>query len=193
MIVLGLTGSIGTGKSTIAKFFRDEGIPVFDADEECHKLQAAGSPTTIAIEKRFPGTTTPKGGVDRQKLAEHINSDQDLADLEAILHPKVEEARQQFIVNHAGSKLVVLDIPLLFEKGGWQKVDKIVVASAPPDLQKARALARPGMTEEKLAFILSKQLPDVQKRRKAHFILFTSKPLTTTKHEVQRLIAQLLH
>ncbi|MCB2089405.1 MAG: dephospho-CoA kinase, partial [Sphingomonadaceae bacterium] len=144
--ILGLTGSIGMGKSTVAEMFRRAGVPVFDADAEVHRLQGPGGELLPEIEAAFPGTTGPEG-VKRAELgAQVFGDDAALARLEAIVHPAVAARRQDFLIEHGGAPMVVFDIPLLFEKGGWEQVDAVVVVSAPADIQRARVLARPGMT-----------------------------------------------
>ncbi len=147
VIILGLTGSIGMGKSTVAAMFEAEGVPVFDADAEVHRLQGPGGALVAAIEAAFPDTTG-ENGVDRTTLGEAVFGDPAaFARLEAIVHPAVEQARAAFLAAHAAAPLVVLDIPLLFETGGLMRVDKVAVVSAPGEAQRARVLARPGMTE----------------------------------------------
>jgi len=192
MIVLGLTGSIGMGKSTVAKMFADEGIPVFDADAAVHQLHAPGGRLVGAIEREFPGTTGANG-VDRTALGAAVLGDSDkLARLEAITHPAVAEARAAFLAAHADSPLVVLDVPLLFEAGGWSAVDRIAVVSAPEDVQRARVLARSGMTPERFESIRARQLPDEEKRARAHFVIPTGGTLDETRAEVRRVIACLV-
>lgn len=188
-IVIGLTGSIGMGKSTVAKMFADEGVPVFDADAVVHQLQGPEGALVAAIEARFPGTTGSKG-VDRTALAERVLGEPEaLQNLEALIHPAVARERARFIADHADAPLVILDIPLLFEAGGAGSVDKIVVVSAPADVQCARVLARPGMTPGKLAHILSRQMPDEEKRARADFIVPTGGSLDATRDTVRRIIA----
>lgn len=189
MIVLGLTGSIGMGKSTVAAMFADEGVPVFDADAAVHRLQGPAGALVERIEALFPGTTG-ETGVNRTSLAERVLGDSEaLARLEALVHPAVAGERQGFLDRHREAKIVVLDIPLLFEKGGSAAVDKIAVVSAPPEIQRARVLARPGMSEEKLARILELQLADAEKRARADFIIPTGGPLEETRDSVRRIIA----
>jgi dephospho-CoA kinase len=189
MITLGLTGSIGMGKSTVAAMFADEGVPVFDADAEVHALQGPGGALVAAIEAEFPDTTTELG-VDRTLLGEAVFGDAAaFARLEALVHPAVAERRAQFLAAHADAPLVVLDIPLLFEAGGWQAVDRIAVVSAPPAVQRARVLGRPGMTESRFESILAKQLPDAEKRARADFVISTAGPLTETRDRVRAVIA----
>ena len=189
MIVLGLTGSIGMGKSTVAKMFEEEGVPLFDADAAVHRLQGPGGALVRAIEARFPGTTT-EAGVNRTALAERVLGESgELQWLERLIHPAVARERESFLAAHADAPLVVLDIPLLFEKGGWDKVDRIAVVSAPPDVQRARVLARPGMTEAKLEKILALQLPDPEKRARADFVIPTGGDLSTTRSAVWEIVA----
>ena len=189
MITLGLTGSIGMGKSTVARMFADEGIPLFDADAVVHRLQGPEGALVAEIESRFPGTTGPEG-VDRGALAERVLGEREaLQNLEALIHPAVAREREAFLASHADAPLVLLDIPLLFEKGGWDAVDKIAVVSAPPDVQRARVLERPGMTAEKLERILSLQLPDAEKRARADFVIPTGGDFATTRAAVREIIA----
>ena len=188
-IALGLTGSIGMGKSTVAQMFADAGVPVFDADAAVHALQGRGGRIVAAIEARFPDTTNADG-VNRTALAEAVFADASaLAALEAIVHPAVAEERAAFLAHHRGAPLVVLDVPLLFEAGGWQTVDRIAVVSAPADIQRARVLARPGMTVARFEAILAKQLPDAEKRARADFVILTSGSLDETRAAVARVIA----
>jgi dephospho-CoA kinase len=189
MIVLGLTGSIGMGKSTVARMFADENVPVFDADATVRMLQGAGGALVAEIEATFPGTTGPEG-VKRDVLAERVLHDRAiLKRLEAIVHPAVGRAREAFLSEHAARPLVVLDIPLLFETGGDASVDKVAVVSADPDIQQMRTLARPGMTPEKFARILVQQTPDSEKRKRADFIIPTDVEMEETRASVRRIIA----
>ena len=189
MITLGLTGSIGMGKSTVARMFEEEGVPVFDADAAVHRLQGAGGALVREIEAHFPGTTG-EAGVDRTALAEAVLGESEkLQRLEALIHPAVAREREAFLAAHAGGALVVLDIPLLFEKGGWDKVDRVAVVSAPADVQRARVLARPGMTEAKFDRILALQMPDSEKRARADFVIPTGGELSTTRAAVRAIIA----
>ncbi|WP_298199515.1 dephospho-CoA kinase [Novosphingobium sp.] len=189
--VLGLTGSIGMGKSAVAAMFQGLGVPVFDADAAVHRLQGPGGALLPAIEAAFPGTTGPDG-VDRARLGAQVFGDPArLAALEAIVHPEVARLRRAFLAEHARSPLVVFDIPLLFEKGGSDLVDAVVVVSAPAAAQRARVLARPGMTEEKFARILALQLPDADKRARADHIIDTGTSLAETRHAVQALVHRL--
>jgi dephospho-CoA kinase len=189
MIRLGLTGSIGMGKSTVAAMFADEGVPVFDADAVVHQLQGPDGALVAAIETHFPGTTG-SGGVDRTSLAEAVLGDSEqLARLEKLIHPAVAAERETFLENHKHAPLVLLDIPLLFEKGGWAQVDKIAVVSAPADTQRARVLARPGMTEDRFEKILALQMPDETKRGRADFVIPTGGSVADTKDAVRAVIA----
>ncbi|MEZ5681023.1 MAG: dephospho-CoA kinase [Erythrobacter sp.] len=190
-LIVGLTGSIGMGKSTVAAMFEAAGVPVFDADAEVRAMQAAGGELLPAIEAAFPGSTGPDG-VLREKLGEQVFGDKlALARLEAIVHPAVARKREAFLIEHAGAAVVVFDIPLLFEKGGAAAVDRVVVVSAPAEAQRARVLARPGMTEEKFAHILSLQVPDVEKRERADHVVDTGTSIEETENEVIDLIAEL--
>jgi len=192
MIKLGLTGSIGMGKSTVAKMFAEEGIPVFDADAEVHKLQGPAGRVVAAIEARFPGTTGEEG-VNRTALAEAVlGDDAAMKALEAIVHPAVGEERAAFLTEHAAAPVVVFDVPLLFETGGQRAMDKVAVVSAAPDVQRARTLQRPGMSEGKFDAILARQVPDEQKRAQADFVIPTDVPLEETRAHVRRVIACLV-
>jgi dephospho-CoA kinase len=189
---LGLTGSIGMGKSTVAAMFAEAGIPVFDADAAVHRLQGPAGRVVAAIEAAFPSTTGPNG-VNRIALAEAVLGDPDaVRRLERIVHPAVGEERAAFLAEHATAPLVVFDVPLLFETGGDKAVDKVAVVSAAADVQRARVLARPGMTAAKLEAILARQLPDAEKRARADFIIPTDVPLAETRAAVERVIACLL-
>ena len=189
-MIIGLTGSIGMGKSTVAAMFADEGVPVFDADATVHRLQGAGGRLVPAIEAAFPGTTVD-GAVDRVKLGAAVfGNDAAIKRLEAIVHPAVGEERAAFLAEHAG-KRVAFDVPLLFETGGDQRVDSIVVVSAAPDVQRARVLARPGMTAEKFAAILARQTPDAEKRARAHHVIRTDTSIDETRAQVRAVLASL--
>ena len=190
--ILGLTGSIGMGKSTAAAMFEREGAPVFDADAEVHRLQGPGGALVAAIEARFPGTTGANG-VDRQKLgARVLGNAHELAALEAIVHPAVGKAQKRFLARHRARDLVVLDIPLLFEKGGWRKVGAIAIVSAPAWMQRRRVMRRPGMTAAKLKAIRRLQVPDRVKRSRADFIIETGRPKSETHRQI-RFIASCFH
>jgi dephospho-CoA kinase len=188
-LILGLTGSIGMGKSTVAGMFRAERVPVFDADAEVHRLQGPGGRLVAAIEALHPGTTGAQG-VDRAVLGPIVLADPHaLARLERLIHPEVALAQRAFLRRYRTRDLVVLDIPLLFEKGGWRDVDAIAVVSAPAEIQRRRVLGREGMTAERFAAILRLQTPDAQKRRRADFVIDTSGSLIATRRQVRRLVA----
>jgi len=190
--ILGLTGSIGMGKSAVSAMLREEGVPVFDADAEVHRLQGPGGALLPAIEAAFPGTTGAQG-VDRPKLGAAVfGKPEALARLEAIVHPAVGAARAGFLADHAAVPLVVFDVPLLFEKGGWESVDGVAVVSAPAEMQAQRVLARPGMTAEKFAQILALQVPDAEKRARADFVIDTGVTLAETQGAVKALVGRLL-
>lgn len=189
MIILGLTGSIGMGKSTVARMFADEGVPLFDADAAVHALQGSGGALVGAIGAAFAGTTGA-GGVDRARLGDRVLGDPAaLARLEALVHPAVAAARAEFLATHADAPVVVLDIPLLFEKGLESSVDKVAVVSAAAEVQRARTLARPGMTPAKLDAILVHQLPDAEKRARADFVIETGGSFDETKAAVRHILA----
>lgn len=191
-IVVGLTGSIGMGKSTVAAMFADLGAPVFDADAVVHALQGPGGRIVPAIEAAFPGTTGPSG-VDRPALsAAVLNDDASMRRLEAIVHPAVGEERARFFADHPDAPIVVLDIPLLFETGGDARVDKVVVVSASSEVQRARVLARSGMSAAKFEPILARQMPDAEKRARADFVIATDVPLEQTRDAVARVVACLV-
>ena len=187
-LILGLTGSIGMGKSTVAAMFEALGVPVFDADREVRAMQGPSGALVYAIEQAFPGSTD-EDGVLREKLGEQVFGDRAaLTRLEAIVHPAVAQARKQFLQHHADAPLVVFDIPLLFEKGGADEVDTVVVVSAPTEIQRARVLARTGMTEDKFAAILALQLPDAEKRARADYLIDTGTTLEETQASVSQLV-----
>jgi dephospho-CoA kinase len=188
LFILGLTGSIGMGKSAVALMLRELGVPVFDADAVVHRVQGPGGKLLPAIEAAFPGTTGP-GGVDRQALGARVFDDRAaLARLEAIVHPAVAEERATFLIEHGGEPLVVFDIPLLYEKGDGSGLDAVVVVSAPAEMQRQRVLARPGMTPEKFAQILRLQVPDAEKRVRADHVIDTGVTLAQTRAEVAALV-----
>ena len=189
MKTIGLTGSIGMGKSAVAQMFADEGIAVFDADAAVRRLQGPGGRLLPAIEAAFPGTTGPHG-VDRAELGARVfGDDAAIKRLEAIVHPAVGEERAAFLARHADDDMVVFDIPLLFETGGDRNVDLVVVVSADAATQQARVLARPGMTRERLAEILARQTPDAEKRARADHVIATDCPMDQTRAAVRRVIA----
>lgn len=189
--ILGLTGSIGMGKSAVALMLRELGVPVFDADAAVHALQGPGGALVPAIEAAFPGTTSPEG-VLRQELGARVFGDAGaLARLEAIVHPAVGRMREAFLIEHAGQPIVVFDIPLLFEKGHGAGLDAVMVVSAPAAAQRARVLARPGMTPDKFAHILDLQVPDAEKRARADFIVDTGVTLEETRAQVAALVRRI--
>jgi dephospho-CoA kinase len=188
MFVLGLTGSVGMGKSTTARFFAEAGVPVHDADAVVHRLYEKEA--VAAIEAAFPGTTLD-GTVDRKLLSARVVGDAAaFKRLEDIVHPLVHEAERRLVAEaqERGEKVAVLDIPLLFETAGEQRVDAVVVASAPPEVQKARVLGRPGMTLGKLEAILSRQMPDAEKRRRADFVVDTSQGFDAARAQVRAIL-----
>ncbi|WP_295894775.1 dephospho-CoA kinase [uncultured Bartonella sp.] len=192
MIILGLTGSIGMGKSTTAGFFADAGIAVYNADEAVHELYKS-APVIQWFKQNFPKCLTD-GQIDREKLSQEIIADPEKLELlEKYIHPLVREKEKAFVKNHRdkGDKLVVLDIPLLFEKGPEGRVDKIVIVSAPKSIQRQRVLARPGWSDKKFDHILSRQIPDREKRKRADFVIDTGQGLDHAKAEVGLLIQQL--
>ena len=189
--ILGLTGSIGMGKSAVAAMLRDLDVPVFDADAAVHELQGPDGACLAAIERAFPGTTGPLG-VDRQKLGAAVFGNPDkLKLLEAIVHPEVAEMRRAFLADNADAPLIVFDIPLLFEKTGQHGLDAVAVVSAPSAVQRERVLARPGMSAEKFERILALQVPDADKRARADFVIDTGVPLARTRAQVAALVAHL--
>jgi dephospho-CoA kinase len=190
-LIIGLTGSIGMGKSAVAAMFADEGVPVFDADAAVHDLQKAGGALIPAIESAFPGTTGPNG-VDRKALGAAVFGDRDrLALLESIVHPAVAESRKAFFTAHQDSDILLFDIPLLFEKGGNSGVDVVVVVSAPAPVQRERVLARPNMTPDKFDHILALQMNDADKRARADYVIETGKDMSATRDDVRALVKKL--
>lgn len=189
MIKVALTGSIGMGKSEIARMFGCAGVPVFDADAEVRRLQGPGGELVQAIEQRFPGTTGPEG-IDREALSKQVlGNARELEALEEIVHPAVERARANFLQQNRDRPVLLFEIPLLFETGGERTFDKVIVASAPPEIQRARVLARPGMTDQKLQVILARQMPDSEKRARADFVIETGGDLSTTERRVRQILA----
>lgn len=189
MIKIALTGSIGMGKSTVAAMFADAGIPVFDADAEVRLMQSPGGELVPAIDALFPGTVRD-GAVDRERLAEEVLADRDkLAQLETLVHPKVAERRQRFIAANDQAPALLFDIPLLFETHGEGAFDKVVVVSAPPEVQRERVLARPEMHQAKFEAILARQMADEQKRERADFVIDTGGPLEETRAQVAQILA----
>jgi dephospho-CoA kinase len=189
MISVALTGSIGMGKSTVAKMFERAGVPVFDADAVVRQLQGPGGGLVEKIGALFPGCVRC-GTLDRDCLAEIVLADREkLAVLEGIVHPAVREARARFIASHEGAPALIFEIPLLFETSGEREFDKIVVVSAPPQVQRGRVLERTGMTAAKLESIIARQMPDEEKRRRADFVIDTSIDLSTTESQVRDILA----
>jgi dephospho-CoA kinase len=190
MLVLGLTGSIGMGKSTTAKLFSEAGVPVYDADAAVHKLyEGEAAP---AIESAFPGTTV-NGKVDREKLSAKVVHDAAAMKLlEQIVHPMLHVYRQAFLdqAERSGAEVAVVDVPLLFETGGEKSVDAVVVVSTTPDVQRGRILARGNMTDEKLDAILARQLPDAEKRKRADFVVDTSHGLDDVRAQIREILAE---
>ncbi|MGF3024205.1 dephospho-CoA kinase [Methylobacterium aquaticum] len=188
--VLGLTGSIGMGKSATAAMFRARGVPVHDADACVHALYGPGGAAAAAIGDAFPGTLSPDGAVDRAALRTAVLGDAErLRRLESLVHPLVGRARDDFLAAHAAAPLVVLDVPLLFETGGEAGCDAVAVVTAPAEVQRARVLARPGMTEEAFAQILAKQMADAEKRRRADFLIETDRGFPQAEAQVDAAIA----
>ena len=190
MIIVGLTGSIGMGKTTTAKMFQEEGCPVFDADKTVHDLYAKGGKAVPLIRAVFPDAIK-NGAVDRRTLGSHMRADPlNLTVLESFIHPMVAEVRQAFFDKAKQDKndLVIMDVPLLFETGGDSYVDKIVVVTAPFEVQKERVLSRPGMTQELFESLLARQTPDFEKRKKADYLIFTDKGLEAAREQVQNVL-----
>ncbi|MGE5566653.1 MAG: dephospho-CoA kinase [Parcubacteria group bacterium] len=193
MIVVGLTGSIGMGKSTTAAMFRDEGVPVYDADAAVHEIYAPGGAAVAPIEAAFPGTTGPNG-VDRAKLsARVVGHPEELKRLESIVHPLIAESRARFFADAQakGADIVVLDIPLLFETGGEKAMNAVVVVSAPAEVQRSRVLGREGMDEAKLDAILARQMKNEEKCARAHFVVDTGQGLDHARAQVRDILATL--
>ena len=191
MFILGLTGSIGMGKTTTAKLFAEEGVPVHDSDAAVHRLYEGEA--VAAIEAAFPGATA-NGKVDRQKLGAMVVNDAGaLKRLEGIVHPLVRQSETRFLelARAAGEKIVVLDIPLLYETGAEKRVDAVVVVTAPPETQRRRVLERPGMTPDKLEALLAKQMPDSEKRARADFIVDSGGGLEVAREQVQDILQKI--
>jgi dephospho-CoA kinase len=188
MLVLGLTGSIGMGKSTTAVFFAEAGVPVLNADAVVHELYAGEA--VAPIEAAFPGTTAG-GKVDRDKLSQHVIGDPAaMKRLETLVHPLYRKAEQRFLAEaeKSGAKIAVLDVPLLLETGGAERVDAVVVVSAPADVQRKRLLERSGMTEQKFTALLAKQMPDAEKRARADFVVDTSGSFDSARAQVRAIL-----
>jgi len=189
MMTVALTGSIGMGKSTVAAMFERAGVPVFDADAIVRALQGPGGDLVEAIEREFPGTTGPEG-VDRAALSKDVlGNPDDLARLETLVHPAVHRARAKFLLENQDKAALLFEIPLLFETGGGEAFDKVIVVSAPPDVQRARVLSRPGMSEAKFDALLARQMPDEEKRKRADFVVDTGGGLSTTESQVREILA----
>lgn len=191
MIIVGLTGSIGMGKSTTAKMFRDLGVPVNDADEVVHDLYRGEA--VPRVEAAFPGVVKD-GAIDRAELSRQLVAAPDrLGELEQIVHPLVREREREFLVKHraAGAPFVLLDIPLLFETKAEARVDRVVVVTCDPEIQRERVLRRPGMTEEKFAMILARQVPDSEKRARADYLIDTSDSFDVTREQVRAVVDRL--
>ena len=189
MITIALTGSIGMGKSTVASMFERAGVPVFDADTEVRRLQDRGGALVEAIERRFPGSVRD-GAVDREALSTLVlGKAEELAALEAIVHPAVHQARSRFILDHGDAPALLFDIPLLFETGGEGAFDKVIVVSAPEAIQRQRVLARAGMSADKLDALLARQMPDADKRARADFVIDTGGSLSETETQVEHILA----
>jgi dephospho-CoA kinase len=188
MFILGLTGSIGMGKSTTARFFRECGVPVHDSDAVVHRLYEGEA--VAPVEAAFPGVTVD-GKIDRTKLsAKLVGKPDEIKRLEAIVHPLVRAVSQRFLQEQAarGARVIVMDIPLLFETGGEKHVDAVVVVSAPADVQRARVLSRSGMTAERLAALLARQMPDAEKRARAHFLVDSSRSFDSAHAQVRGIL-----
>lgn len=191
--LIGLTGSIGMGKTETARMFAELGIPVYDADAAVHRLYESDGAAMQEIAREFPGCVVD-GRVDRAALSKAVAAEKiDLNRLEAIVHPRVAEEQRRFLDKAAaeGAEMVVLDIPLLFETGGHSRMDAVVVVTAPADVQRARVLDRPDMTEEKFDHILSRQMPDTEKRAQAHFVVETDKGFDHARAQVREIVAAL--
>jgi len=186
---LALTGSIGMGKSTVARMFERAGVPVFDADRAVRELQSRDPELIAAIASRFPGTVAG-GRLDRDALAARVLADPaELAALESIVHPAVQAERARFELGHRAAPALLFDIPLLFETGGEGAFDRVIVVSAPPGVQRERVLARPGMSEARLAAMLARQMPDSEKRARADFVIETDGDLSTTESQVGHILS----
>ena len=195
MKTIGLTGSIGMGKSTTAAMFAEYGVPVFDADAAVHALYAPGGRAVPLIRAVFPDAITSEGGVDRAALAAHMRADPlNLDVLTSFIHPWVRDMRDAFVAEarRGGARAVVFDIPLLFETGGEAQVDAVVVVSAPAAVQRERVLTRPGMSEEQFQHILSRQMPDADKRSRADYVIDTSRGLDDARKQVREVLQAVL-
>lgn len=194
MIILGLTGSIGMGKSTASATLRRLGVPVFDADAEVHRLLAAGGAAVPRVAAAFPGVRDAAGGIDRRRLGQHVFEDPPaLRRLEAILHPMVRAAEKRSVLQARSrrERVAVLDIPLLFESGGVERCDMVLVVSAPARLQRERVMRRPGMSERRFAGILRAQMPDTEKRKRADFVVSTALGRNISFHRLRAIVRML--
>ena len=190
---VGLTGSIGMGKSETAKMFASLGVPVYDADAAVHRLYSKGGAAVAPLEVAFPGVVRD-GAVDRAELSKHVTGNHEATQrLQAIVYPLMAAERRKFLEDAEGAEIVVFDIPLLFETKGEANMDAVVVVSAPSHIQRERVLARPGMTEEKFDYLHSRQMPDEEKRAKAHFVVVTDKGLEHAFAQVKMIVAELKH
>ncbi|HEY0301076.1 MAG TPA: dephospho-CoA kinase [Rhizomicrobium sp.] len=190
---VGLTGSIGMGKSETARMFASLGVPVYDADAAVHRLYDKGGAAVAPLDAAFPGVVKD-GAVDRAELSRHVTGNPDATQrLQAIVYPLMAGERRKFLEDAQGADIVVFDIPLLFETGGESNMDAVVVVSAPSHVQRARVLARPGMTEEKFDYLHSRQMPDAEKRAKAHFVVVTDQGLEHAFDQVKMIVAELRH
>ena len=192
-IHVGLTGSIGMGKSETAKMFAALGVPVYDADAAVHRLYSKGGAAVAPLEAAFPGVVR-EGAVDRAELSKHVTGNHEATHrLQAIVYPLMAGERRKFLEDAQGAEIVVFDIPLLFETKGEANMDAVVVVSAPSHIQRARVLSRPGMTQEKFDYLHSRQMPDEEKRAKAHFVVVTDKGLEHAFEQVKMIVAELKH
>lgn len=192
-IHVGLTGSIGMGKSETAKMFAALGVPVYDADAAVHRLYSKGGAAVAPLEAAFPGVVR-EGAVDRAELSKHVTGNHEATQrLQAIVYPLMAGERRKFLEDAEGAEIVVFDIPLLFETKGEANMDAVVVVSAPSHIQRARVLSRPGMTQEKFDYLHSRQMPDEEKRAKAHFVVVTDKGLEHAFEQVKMIVAELKH
>ena len=193
MLKIGLTGSIGMGKTATGKIFSELGLPLYDADAAVHKLYGAGQKGSEKIKEKFPNSINPDGSVNRESLSTEILGDPEkIKSLENIIHPLVGEDRKVFFDENAKAKAVVLDIPLLFETGGEKFVDYIVVVDAPREIQEERVLSRPNMTKEKFEKIITQQIPNHEKKKKADFIVDTSISIEDARNQVANIVKKII-
>ena len=193
MLKIGLTGSIGMGKTATGKIFSELGLPLYDADAAVHKLYGAGQKGSEKIKEKFPNSINPDGSVNRESLSTEVLGDPEkIKSLENIIHPLVGEDRKVFFDENAKAKAVVLDIPLLFETGGEKFVDYIVVVDAPREIQEERVLSRPNMTKEKFEKIITQQIPNHEKKKKADFIVDTSISIEDARNQVANIVKKII-